>query len=221
MSSCSSIIGWRDCLFSIVLLLFLCARSLNSTYMWSGLPWWLSGKVSTCNAGGAGSTPGSARCPGGGHGNPLQYSCLENPVDRGAWWAAVHKVAKNLKWPSAHMWSTSGLCISLHGSILLPVLYCLDNCEWLSDSHSVMPDSLQPCGLLSARILCPWNSPGKEYWGGLLFPSYNCALWQILKSGHSCSPIFPSSVLCWLFWIFCRSTYTLVSTCQYPWNNFL
>ena len=35
------------------------------------------------------------RSPGGGHGNPLQYSCLENPMDRGAWWAAVHKVAKS------------------------------------------------------------------------------------------------------------------------------
>ena len=40
------------------------------------------------------SVPGSGGSPGGGHGNPLQYSCLENPVDRGAWWAAVHRVAK-------------------------------------------------------------------------------------------------------------------------------
>ena len=36
--------------------------------------------------------PGSERSPGGGHGNPLQYSCLENPMDRGAWWATVHGV---------------------------------------------------------------------------------------------------------------------------------
>ena len=42
-----------------------------------------------------GSTPGSERSPGGGHGNPLQYSCRENPMDRGAWWAAVHGVAKS------------------------------------------------------------------------------------------------------------------------------
>ena len=41
-----------------------------------------------------GSIPGSGRFPGGGHGNPLQYSCLENPTDRGAWQAAVHGVAK-------------------------------------------------------------------------------------------------------------------------------
>jgi len=41
------------------------------------------------------SIPGSGRSPGGGHGNPLQFSCLENPMDRGAWWATVHEVAKN------------------------------------------------------------------------------------------------------------------------------
>ena len=48
------------------------------------------------NAGGvrnAGSIPGWGRCPGGGHGNPFQYSCLENPMDRGAWWATVQRVA--------------------------------------------------------------------------------------------------------------------------------
>ena len=42
-----------------------------------------------------GSVPGSGRCPGGGHGNPLQYSCLENSTDRGAWWATVYRVAKS------------------------------------------------------------------------------------------------------------------------------
>ena len=42
-----------------------------------------------------GSVPGSGRSLGGGHGNPLQYFFLENPMDRGAWWATVHGVAKN------------------------------------------------------------------------------------------------------------------------------
>ena len=42
-----------------------------------------------------GSISGSGRSPGGGHGNPLQYSWLENPMDRGAWWATVHGVEKN------------------------------------------------------------------------------------------------------------------------------
>ena len=43
----------------------------------------------------AGSIPGPGKSPGGGHGNPLQYSCLENPMDRGAWWATVPGVTKN------------------------------------------------------------------------------------------------------------------------------
>ena len=63
-----------------------------------GLPQWLSGKESTCNAGAVGDVglnPGLGRSPGGGHGNPLQYSCLGNPIDRGAWWATVHGVAKS------------------------------------------------------------------------------------------------------------------------------
>ena len=47
-------------------------------------------KASACNAGDLGSIPGSGRSPGGGNGNPLQFSCLENPMDGGAWWALVH-----------------------------------------------------------------------------------------------------------------------------------
>ena len=42
-----------------------------------------------------GSIPGSGRSPGGGHGNPLQYSCLENPMDRGAWRATVHRITES------------------------------------------------------------------------------------------------------------------------------
>ena len=54
------------------------------------------GKESVCNAGDAGLIPASGRSPGGGYGSPLQYSCLENHMDRGAWWATVHRVAKSL-----------------------------------------------------------------------------------------------------------------------------
>ena len=56
---------------------------------------WLSGKESACDAGDVGSIPGPGRSPGGGHRNPLQYSCLENPIDRGAWQATAHRVAKS------------------------------------------------------------------------------------------------------------------------------
>ena len=55
---------------------------------------WLSGKESACNAGDLSSIPGLGRCPGGGHGNPLQ-SFLDNPMDRGAWRATVHGVAQS------------------------------------------------------------------------------------------------------------------------------
>ena len=63
-----------------------------------GLPGSASGKEPTCNAGDvrdAGSIPGSGRSSGGGHGNPLKYSCLENLVDRGAWRVTVHGIAKS------------------------------------------------------------------------------------------------------------------------------
>ena len=56
--------------------------------MWGGFPGGSNGKESAYNAGVPGSIPGSGRCPGEGNGNPLQYSCLENPMDRGAWWAS-------------------------------------------------------------------------------------------------------------------------------------
>ena len=79
-----------------------------SFYFLIRFPWWLSSKEPTCNAedaGDMGSIPGSGRSPGGGHGNLLQYSCLESSMDRGACWATVHGVAKSrtwLKWLSTH-----------------------------------------------------------------------------------------------------------------------
>ena len=63
-----------------------------------GFPVGASGKEPPANAGdlrNAASVPGSGRSPGRGHGNPLQYSCLENPMDRGAWQSTVHRVAKS------------------------------------------------------------------------------------------------------------------------------
>ena len=63
-----------------------------------GLPWWLRGKESEDNAGDLremGSVPGSGRFRGRGNSNPLQYSCLENPMDKGAWQATVYRVTKS------------------------------------------------------------------------------------------------------------------------------
>ena len=60
-----------------------------------GFPGGSEVKASASNAGDLGSIPGSGRSPGEGNGNPLQYSCLENPMDGGAWWAAVPGVTKS------------------------------------------------------------------------------------------------------------------------------
>ena len=70
------------------------------------LPRWLSGKESACNVGAAGDRgwiPGSGRSPGGEHGNPLQISCLENPMDKGAWWATAHGVTESDTTDLAHI----------------------------------------------------------------------------------------------------------------------
>ena len=75
-----------------------------------GLPRWLRGKEPTCQAGDRGSVPGSRRSPGEGNGNPLQCCCLENPMDRGAGWATVHGVAKELDTTSQ---LSNDLCIYL------------------------------------------------------------------------------------------------------------
>ena len=68
-----------------------------------GFPGGSDGKKSACNVGDPGSILGSGRSPGGGNGNPLQYSCLENPMDRGAWQATVLGISesqKQLRWLS-------------------------------------------------------------------------------------------------------------------------
>ena len=60
-----------------------------------GLPGGSNGKASAYNAGDQGSIPGFGRSPGEGNGNPLQYSCLENPMDGGTWEATAHEVMKS------------------------------------------------------------------------------------------------------------------------------
>ena len=70
-------------------------------------------KASAYNAGDLGSIPGLGRSPGEGNGNPLQFSCLENPMDRGAWQAAVHGVAKSWIRLSDFTSGIVGLCQQL------------------------------------------------------------------------------------------------------------
>ena len=70
-----------------------------------GFPGGSNGKEFTCQCRRTGLTPGFGRSPGEGNGNPLQYSCVENSMDRGAWWATVHGVAKE---------SDTTECLTLH-----------------------------------------------------------------------------------------------------------
>ena len=86
-----------------------------------GLPGGSVGKESTCNTGDLGLIPGLGRSPGEGNGNPLQYSCLENPMDRGAWWATVHEVTRvghNLATKPPNSW-----CVFIPNFLLLQVKF--------------------------------------------------------------------------------------------------
>ena len=83
----------------VVFVIFHILGSLMSSL---GLPGGSVVKNAPANAGDAGLIPGSGRSPGGGNGNPLQYSCLENPMDREGWWATVHAVTKSWTWLNTH-----------------------------------------------------------------------------------------------------------------------
>ena len=103
-----------------------------------GFPSGLDSKESDCNVGNLSSVPGSGRSPGEGNGNPLQYSCLENPMDRGAWRATVHRVTESD--------ATDG---TLRHSVQF--------------SRSVMSNSLRPHRLQHARLPCPSPTPGAYF----------------------------------------------------------
>ena len=70
---------------------------LNYGFLRMGFPYGSAGKESACNTGDLGSIPGLGRSPGEGNGNPLQYACLGNPMDRRAWWATVHGSHKRVR----------------------------------------------------------------------------------------------------------------------------
>ena len=78
-------------------MLLKCALKIlyNINKGFDGLPGCSEGKESACNAGDPDLIPGLGKAPGKGNGNPLQFSCLENPMDRGAWQAIIHGVAKS------------------------------------------------------------------------------------------------------------------------------
>ena len=69
--------------------------SFDGSWKEIGLPWWFSGENPPANAGDLSLIPGLGKSPGEGNSNPLQYSHLENPMDRGTWQATVHGIAKS------------------------------------------------------------------------------------------------------------------------------
>ena len=90
-------------IFKRSLLLYTCSSRMKNSDYPMGFPGSSPGNESTCNAADPGSIPGWGRSPGEGNSNPLQYSFLENPMDRGAWWAAVHGVTKSQTRLSTHI----------------------------------------------------------------------------------------------------------------------
>ena len=148
------------------------------------LPLWLSGKESACNGGDPGLIPGSGKSPGEGNGNPLHSSCLDNPMDGGAWWATQSVGLQNLDATEqltlsylicAQIISFNYLQICRYRKkmVYVQIVHDFSNfrfiivpkklvvfqlpCIHVSESCWVVSDSLQPHGLYS-----PWNSPGQN-----------------------------------------------------------
>ena len=110
----------------------------------------MSGKGSASNSGDIrdmGLFPGSGRSPGEGNGNPLRYSCLENPMDRRAWWATVHGITEESDMTEAtsdaHMW----------GRVMWHVYMCVQLCLTLCDPMDCSPPGSSVSGIFQARIL--------------------------------------------------------------------
>ena len=125
--------------FTLVILLELsgnCACLMHVKITW-GYPGGSVVKISACQMGDAGLILGLGRFPGGGNGNPLQYSCLENPMDREAWWAAVHGVTDSWiqlsDWAHTQRW-LAVTSLKVFKNIVLPWIYVFIHnilkCEW-------------------------------------------------------------------------------------------
>ena len=116
---------------------FLFAGSLPEKHLSGGS----DSKASACNAGGPGSSPRSGRSPGEGNGNPLQYSCLENAMDRGGLWATVHGVAKS-RTRLSDFTSSLGLCHSFKGCAPSPSL--LFQLHLLKENMTIISQDFTP-----------------------------------------------------------------------------
>ena len=181
-------------------------------WLWEGFPGSSGGKESACSTGHQHLVPGSGRSPGEGNGNPLQYSCLENSMDRGACWATVQWVTKSWTWLS---WLI--LCELFIVNLRLPDCSSLIAPEylisdWMNGGFAwgsnpflylwpygsqfktvymcvcMSAKSLQSC--LTLRLLCSWGSPSKNTRVGCHF------LIQWIFPAQGSSPC----LLCLLHW---------------------
>ena len=98
-----------------------------------GLPRWLSGKESASNTGDESSIPGLGRSPGEGNGNPLQYSCLGNPMDTGAWQATVHRVTKS-QTPMTHRLNNMSHLVSINWIVVAGAVHLLSHVRLFATS---------------------------------------------------------------------------------------
>ena len=138
------------------------------------------------NAGYPGLIPGSGRSPGEGNGNLLQYSCLENPVDRGTWWATVHRVAKIWIWLSS--WACTHIYIYID-ILIYSLFHILFHCGLLQDiEYSFLCYTIGTFWLSFLYILVVfvnpsghrfgWTPGGGDGQGGLAW----CGSWSCKES---------------------------------------
>ena len=134
-------------------------KGTSITYIFPGGS---EGKASACNAGDSGSIPGSGRSPGVGNGNPLQYSCLENPMDREAWWATVHRVSKSQTRLSDFTLDNKVVFQFINGLSILKIIFSIFVSFWLV-LITLLSSSLITCR--ESQTLSNWTLVG-EKWGG-------------------------------------------------------
>ena len=125
-----------------------------------GLPWWLSGKESSCNAGDLDSIPGSGRLPGEEHGNALQHFCLGNSMDRGALQPTVHKVPKS--WIQLKQLSTRTHILKIFWASLVAQMVIQETQVWSLGWEDPLKKEMS-----THSSILPWKIPWREEPGRL------------------------------------------------------
>ena len=160
-------------------------------------PGGLDGKESACNTRDPGSIPGSGRSPEEGNGNPLQYSCLENPKDGGAWWAIVHGVAKSQTWLSDFTYSPPNsppIQAAIYHWADFPVLYSRTllvihfKCIFIFGRTMWHMGSKIPC----AWTHVPCSGSTVNHWTPREVPKWSCSVMSDSLRPLECSPLCSS-----------------------------